>query len=102
MLPYCLLRGALCSAEEELCTEVRASWGVVTALNQAILCSCLLDAFMSGQGLLLKHGYAGWGGGRCSLHFQMCGYFQLVLPTAHMLPAARKEAPAEVSREVVF
>jgi len=32
----------------------------------------------------------------------MCRYFQLVLPIAHMLPAARKEAPAEVSREVVF
>lgn len=51
---------SLQAAEEELCVEVRASWGAVTALNQAILCSCQVDAFTSHQGLLLKRGYAGF------------------------------------------
>lgn len=73
---------SLQAAEEELCMEVRASWGAVTALNQAILCSCQVDAFTSHQGLLLKRGYAGFW---CFLFlffvsaFSVQGYFQPVL-----------------------
>lgn len=91
---------SLQAAEEELCVEVRASWGAVTALNQAILCSCQVDALTSHQGLLLKRGYAGFW---CFLFFVFCFFSARIFPAcAHPLPAARKEAPAEVSREVVF
>jgi len=96
-----LLRGALCLAEEELCVGVRVSWRVAAALNQPVLCNCQLEAFMSCRGLLLERGYTGVASHHLPLS-PMQRYFQLAPLAACTMPAARKEAPAEVSTEVVF
>lgn len=102
MLHCKLLRGVFHPVEEKLYVGVRASWGVIAVLNQAILCRCHLNTFMSypraaSQVWMHRELLA------VISHFpQKQRYFQLTPPTAHTLLAARKEAPAEMSTEVGF
>lgn len=47
MLHCKLLRGVFHPVEEKLCVGVRASWGAIAVLSQAILCRHHLNNFMS-------------------------------------------------------